>query len=267
MNNAFRFGSAQICSNHIVTNFTWRETMLKTIRNSVFAIIGITAVAVTATPVAAGPYSKSYKVVKTVKKVTYYNGSNRHYRKQNRKALRAQRQAQRRWQRNNRRQVTHHRQVIRHKTVIHHVPVRPRYNPTPRYNRTYGNGSVAGGLIGAAVGGLLGSNIGKGSGRTAAIIGGVIVGAVVGGNIGDSMDRADRLEAYNALETAKTGQNVSWSNPDTGSEYSVQPTRTYRLSSGQYCRDYTTWGWIDGYETKLNGTACRMADGSWKTVS
>ena len=81
------------------------------------------------------------------------------------------------------------------------------------------------------------------------------------------MERADRREAYKALETAKTGQNISWSNPDTGSEYSVQPTRTYRLSSGQYCRDYTTWGWTDGYETKLNSTACRMADGSWKTVS
>jgi len=235
--------------------------MLKTIRNSVFAIIGITAVAVIATPVSAGPYHKGYKVVKTVKKITYYNGGKRHYRKHNRKRRQAQRRAERRWYRNNHRQVTHHRQVTRHKTVIHHVPARPRYN------RTYGNGSIAGGLIGAAVGGLLGNNIGKGSGRTAAIIGGVIVGAVVGGNIGDSMERADRREAYNALETAKTGQNVSWSNPDTGSEYSVKPTRTYRLSSGQYCRDYTTWGWIDGYETKLNGTACRMADGSWKTVS
>jgi surface antigen len=48
------------------------------------------------------------------------------------------------------------------------------------------------------------------------------------------MERADRREAYNAFETAKTGQNVSWSNPVTGSEYSVKPARTYRLSSGQY---------------------------------
>lgn len=235
--------------------------MLKTIRNSVFAIIGMTAVAVIATPANAGPYHKGYKVVKTVKKVTYYNDGHRHYRKHHRKHRRAHRRAERRWYNNHHRHVTHRRYVTHHKTVVHHVPARPRYN------RHYGNGSIAGGLIGAAVGGLLGSNIGKGSGRTAAIIGGVLVGAVVGGNIGDSMERADRLEAHRALENAKTGQNVTWTNPDTGSEYTVKPTRTYRLSSGQYCRDYTTWGWIDGYETKLNGTACRMADGSWKTVS
>lgn len=235
--------------------------MLKTIRNSVFAIISITAVAITATPVSAGPYHKGYKVVKTVKKVTYYHGGHGHYRKHHRKHRRAHRRWHRKHGHYHGKHVTRHRHVTHHRTVVHHVPTRTRYN------RTYNNGSIAGGLIGAAVGGLLGSNIGKGSGRTAAIIGGVLVGAVIGGNIGDSMERADRLEANRALETVKTGQDVSWTNPDTGSEYTVKPTRTYRLSSGQYCRDYTTWGWIDGYETKMHGTACRMADGSWKTVS
>jgi uncharacterized protein YcfJ len=185
MNNAFRFASAQICSIRIVMNFTWRETMLKTIRNSVFAIISIVAVTVTATPVSADHSHKGYKVVKTVKKTTFYNGGHRHYRKHNRKHRRAQRWAQRRWYRNYHRQITHHRQVTHHKTVIHHVPA------GPRYNQRYGNGSIAGGLIGAAVGGLLGNNIGKGSGRTAAIIGGIIAGAVVGGNIDDSIERAD----------------------------------------------------------------------------
>ncbi|MBK19954.1 MAG: hypothetical protein CMM52_14070 [Rhodospirillaceae bacterium] len=234
--------------------------MLKIIRNTVFAFLGITAVAAVATPVSAGPYHHGYKVVKVVKKVHYHKVGHRHWRKHHR----AHKRAHRRWHRRHGHYHSHHsnhRHVTHRKTVIHHVPSRPRHS------HRYGNGSIAGGLIGAAVGGLLGSNIGKGSGRTAAIIGGVIAGAVIGGNIGQSMDRADRLEANRALETARTGQNVTWTNPDSGSEYSVKPTRTYRLPSGQYCREFTTWGWIDGYETKMHGTACRMADGSWKTVS
>ena len=133
-------------------------------------------------------------------------------------------------------------------------------------NYRYGNKAVAGSVIGAALGALTGNTIGKGRGRIAAIVTGGVIGAIVGGHVGDSMDKADRLQAHQVLETAQTGQKVTWVNPDNGSEYTVTPTRTYQKENGRYCRDFTTWGWIDGFEEKLHGTACRAADGSWRRV-
>jgi surface antigen len=80
------------------------------------------------------------------------------------------------------------------------------------------------------------------------------------------MDRVDALETRNALETAKIGQAVTWRNPDSGAQYSVTPTRTWQEESGRYCREFETWGWIDGFEEKLRGTACREPDGAWRRV-
>jgi surface antigen len=145
---------------------------------------------------------------------------------------------------------------IIHQRVIHVAPRPAAY--------AYGDRTVAGGLIGAVIGGLTGSQIGKGSGRTAAILGGTVIGAIVGGNIGQAMDRTDYLHTQGALETARAGAPVTWVNPDTGNNYSVTPTRTYQTETGQYCREFTTWGWIGGHEERLYGTACRMPDGSWK---
>ena len=95
----------------------------------------------------------------------------------------------------------------------------------------------------------------------------LLIGAIIGGRIGDSMDKADHVHTQNALETAKSGQRVTWTNPDTGADYTITPTRTYQRENGQYCRDFKTWGWIDGYEEELHGTACRMSDGTWRKVS
>ncbi|MGL5742758.1 MAG: RT0821/Lpp0805 family surface protein [Legionella sp.] len=123
-------------------------------------------------------------------------------------------------------------------------------------------GTISGGVIG----GLIGSQFGGGpAAKMAAAAGGALVGAYLGGKIGKYMDKVDRMEMQRALETAPTGRPVSWSNPDTGYRYTVQPTRTYyreRLP----CREYTTKAIIDGRTEIIRGSACRQPDGTWHVV-
>jgi surface antigen len=122
-------------------------------------------------------------------------------------------------------------------------------------------------VIGGLLGGLLGSQAGQGDGRTAAIILGTVVGSNIGGNVGRSMDETDRLKTAHALETVRTGVPSRWVNPDTRNQYTVVPTRTYDTASGGPCREYTVDAVIGGKREKVVGTACRQADGSWRTVS
>lgn len=124
----------------------------------------------------------------------------------------------------------------------------------------------AGMVIGGALGGVLGAQVGGGHGRTAATIIGTVVGAVIGGQVGKSMDETDRLKTAHALETVRTGVPSRWRNPDTGNEYTVMPTKTYDTATGP-CREYTVDARIGGRPEKVYGTACRQADGSWRTQS
>ncbi len=63
------------------------------------------------------------------------------------------------------------------------------------------------------------------------------------------MDRQDRMEMQRALETAPTGQAISWRNPDNGNQYSIKPTRTY-YNNEQPCREYITHAVIGGLINK-----------------
>ncbi len=134
--------------------------------------------------------------------------------------------------------------------------------------QTTGNKQTAGMLVGGAVGGLLGSTIGHGSGQLVATAAGTFVGALVGSEIGRGMDRTDRLYAerasHDALETAPTGGQIAWNNPDSGNHGSVTPTRTYQTGSGQYCREYQQTVVVGGETQHAYGTACRQPDGSWR---
>jgi surface antigen len=122
-------------------------------------------------------------------------------------------------------------------------------------------------VIGGILGGLIGSHVGQGDGRTAAIILGTVIGANIGGNVGRSMDDSDRLKTSLALENVRTGVPSRWVNPDTRNQYTVVPTRTYDATSGAPCREYTVDAVIGGRLEKVVGTACRQADGSWRTVN
>jgi surface antigen len=121
----------------------------------------------------------------------------------------------------------------------------------------------AGMVIGGLLGGVLGTQVGQGDGRTAAIILGTLAGTAIGGSVGRSMADADKLKTAHALENVRTGVPSSWKNPDSGNQYVVVPTRTFDATTGP-CRDYTVDAVIAGKKEKVNGTACRQADGSWQ---
>ncbi|MBO6518405.1 MAG: hypothetical protein JJ900_16090 [Rhodospirillales bacterium] len=154
----------------------------------------------------------------------------------------------------------HHRHVT-HRTVTHHRVYRDDDTHVAMDNATGGR------LIGTILGAVVGTQVGKGKGKAAAVIGGGLLGFILGGEIGKSMDAADEAQTQKALERARTGQTITWSNPNSGATYNVTPTATYSTGAGQPCREYTTWVFIGGYEQEAKGTACRMPDGSWKPVA
>jgi surface antigen len=120
-------------------------------------------------------------------------------------------------------------------------------------------------VIGGILGGVIGHEVGGGSGRTAATIIGTLIGAAIGGEVGRSMDEQDRVKTAHTLETVRTGVHSQWTNPDTGNRYTVTPTRTYDGTTGP-CREYTMDAQIGGKPEQVSGTACRQADGSWRTL-
>ncbi|MBI5448373.1 MAG: glycine zipper 2TM domain-containing protein [Gammaproteobacteria bacterium] len=130
------------------------------------------------------------------------------------------------------------------------------------------NKQDVGALTGGVLGGVLGNQV-HGSGRTAAIIGGTLAGALIGGSIGKTMDDVDKMKVNQTLESTPTNQTSAWTNPDSGTTYQVTPTKTYSREQGgslQPCREFTTTALIGGKKQEIYGTACRQADGSWKTI-
>lgn len=124
-----------------------------------------------------------------------------------------------------------------------------------------------GAVTGGALGGVLGSQVGGGNGKTAAIIAGTLGGALIGGSIGKSMDTVDQMKANQALESNRSNQTSTWTNPDNSNTYAVTPTRTFTGANGQPCRDFTTNATINGQNQLINGTACRDSNGQWRIVS
>jgi surface antigen len=97
---------------------------------------------------------------------------------------------------------------------------------------------------------------------------GALAGGLLGSEVGKSLDRADKAAmektSHGALESYRTGQTATWSNPDTGHSGTVTPTKTYQTAQGQYCREYQQTVTVGGKTEQAYGTACRQPDGSWK---
>lgn len=133
-----------------------------------------------------------------------------------------------------------------------------------------GTKQIGGGLLGGAGGAVAGSQFGSGKGQLVATAIGALAGAFIGSEVGKSLDKADRSAmhrtSHNALETSKTGQTSSWTNPDSGNSGTVTPQRTYQTASGEYCREYQQTVTVGGKTEQAYGTACRQPDGSWKIV-
>lgn len=121
----------------------------------------------------------------------------------------------------------------------------------------------AGAVLGGVIGGVIGAEVGHHG--TAATIIGTIAGAAIGASIGRTMDESDRQRTAYVLETTPVGRAGHWVNPDTGAAYRVTPTRTFD-HHGTPCREYTVDARIGGRPEQVHGTACRQADGSWRTT-
>ena len=130
--------------------------------------------------------------------------------------------------------------------------------------------SDSGRAVGAVTGGILGAAAGRGRGRPAGAIVGAVLGGIVGSEIGRSMDRQDRILAqqaeFDAFERGRSGERVSWRNPDNGRYGEIVPMEGYRRGPLD-CRDYTHTIFIDGRPQVMRGTACRNPDGTWSNLS
>jgi surface antigen len=132
------------------------------------------------------------------------------------------------------------------------------------------NKTTGGALVGAGLGGLAGSQLGHGTGKLAATGVGVVLGALLGGSVGSSLDRADlnyaQQTTQRTLETAPSGQQVAWQNPDSGHAGTVVARPAYQTPTGQYCREFQQTINVGGQRQDGYGTACRQPDGSWRIV-
>ncbi len=97
-----------------------------------------------------------------------------------------------------------------------------------------------------------------------------MLGAFAGRELGKSLDKADvaaAQQAQNKAHAAPIGQQISWSNPESGHSGTVTPTRAGTDSAGNQCREYQSTVTIGGKTEQAYGTACRQPDGSWKVVN
>jgi surface antigen len=130
--------------------------------------------------------------------------------------------------------------------------------------------SMIGTAVGAVGGAWIGSNVGKGKGNVAAIAAGTLLGAALGNSLGGSLDRADQAyygqTAQRSLESARSGTQSSWVNPDTGNGGTFTPMSITQNQSGQFCREFSQTINVGGRSEQAYGTACRQQDGTWKIV-
>lgn len=130
--------------------------------------------------------------------------------------------------------------------------------------------ATGGTMMGAAGGALLGSQVGKGKGKWVGAAVGAVAGGLAGSVIGQRLDERDRLLAdkaeRNALENGRSGQSVSWRNPDNGRYGQIVPEAPYKQGNG-YCRQYSHQVYVDGRSESVRGTACRNPDGTWRNMA
>lgn len=128
------------------------------------------------------------------------------------------------------------------------------------------NKQTGGTVAGAVLGGVLGSNIGGGKGQLWATGAGALLGALVGSEIGKSLDRADQAyanRAFGQATSAPVGQEIAWSNPESGNSGTYVVNRTGRTADNRSCREFTQTIMIGGRAEQGVGVACQNPDGSW----
>lgn len=134
-----------------------------------------------------------------------------------------------------------------------------------------GQKQTGGAVLGGVGGAIAGAQFGQGSGQIAAAAIGTLLGALVGSEVGRSLDKADMQYANQANQKAQAapiGQNIQWSNPQSGNYGTITPVREGTdTSTGAYCREFQQTVSIGGKAESAYGTACRQPDGTWKVVN
>lgn len=126
------------------------------------------------------------------------------------------------------------------------------------------NREAVGAVLGGIVGGVIGNEVGRNNGNTeVGTVAGAIIGVVVGKSIGRDMDNRDAGCAAHALDQARDGQTVTWRNPESGVDFHLTPTETYRRE-GVLCRRYRTETVSNGGEAEGRSEACRTPEGTWQ---
>lgn len=92
-----------------------------------------------------------------------------------------------------------------------------------------------------------------------------LAGSQIGRKLGDSDLQAAATAEYRALEYGRTGTPVSWRGR-SGAFGEVVPGATYQVNSLS-CREFTHTIYVKGQPQAARGTACREANGSWRTVT
>ena len=124
-------------------------------------------------------------------------------------------------------------------------------------------------LLGGVGGAVAGAQFGSGTGRLVGVAAGSLLGAFLGREAGKSLDKADVAyadQAASRAQVAPIGQQIAWSNPQTGNSGTVVPVRENRDAAGAYCREFQQTVVIAGRSEQAFGTACRQPDGTWKVV-
>ena len=139
-------------------------------------------------------------------------------------------------------------------------------------------------VLGGVVGGVVGSQVAKDSpNRPVAIVVGTVIGAVIGNKIGKDIDSGDRGCMGHALELAGEQKSVRWTNPQTGVNFVLTPTKNFGDQRNP-CREFTTVATGGGEEreshgkgkgkgkggtrkAQFKGTACRQGNGEWVVKS
>lgn len=76
---------------------------------------------------------------------------------------------------------------------------------------------------------------------------------------------ADRT-VQEALESALSNQNRRWVGARNGTYGFVTPLRTFRITTGHYCRDFLETVARGASVLSVTKTACRDDDGQWKEI-
>ncbi|MEO5336455.1 MAG: RT0821/Lpp0805 family surface protein [Magnetospirillum sp. WYHS-4] len=138
-------------------------------------------------------------------------------------------------------------------------------------NMKVNSSGLLGAALGGAAGGLIGAQFGGGMGRTLIITGAALVGAGAGYVVARRLESSDWSmhddAAKRALSKGRDGEVHGWQNPATGASGIFRPTRSYRMQSGELCRDYRATLAVGETVESGEGTACQGNDGLWYAMA